>query len=59
MTGLWLYHVITFFVGEENMKGIILYRSKYGATKRYADWLAQETGFDCIIVSCLAEMDEI
>ena len=30
------------------MKGIILYRSKYGATKRYADWLAEETGFDCI-----------
>ncbi len=51
MTGLWLYHVITFFVGEENMKGIILYRSKYGATKRYADWLAQETGFDCMETS--------
>ena len=30
------------------MKGIILYTSKYGATKRYADWLAEETGFDCI-----------
>lgn len=30
------------------MKGIILYQSKYGATKRYADWLAEETGFDCI-----------
>ena len=30
------------------MKGIILYTSKYGATKRYADWLAAETGFDCI-----------
>ena len=30
------------------MKGIILYTSKYGATKRYADWIAEETGFDCI-----------
>lgn len=29
------------------MKGIVIYRSKYGATKRYADWLAEETGFDC------------
>ena len=30
------------------MKGIILYTSKYGATKRYADWLAEETGFDVL-----------
>ncbi len=30
------------------MSGIILYQSKYGATKRYADWLSQETGFNCI-----------
>ena len=30
------------------MRGIILYTSKYGATKRYADWLAEETGFDSI-----------
>ena len=29
-------------------KGIILYQSKYGATKRYADWLMEETGYDCI-----------
>ena len=58
MTGLWLYHVITSFVGEENMKGIILYRSKYGATKRYADWLAQETGFDCMETS-KANIDDI
>ena len=29
-------------------KGIILYQSKYGATKRYADWMVRETGFDCI-----------
>ena len=30
------------------MKGIILYSSKYGATKRYAEWIAEETGFDCV-----------
>ena len=30
------------------MKGIILYTSKYGATKRYAEWLAEKTGFDCV-----------
>lgn len=30
------------------MKGIILYTSKYGATKRYAEWLTEATGFDCI-----------
>lgn len=29
-------------------KGIILYQSKYGATKKYADWLKEETGYDCI-----------
>lgn len=29
-------------------KGLILYQSKYGATKRYADWLAEITGFDCV-----------
>lgn len=29
-------------------RGIILYQSKYGATKKYADWLTEQTGFDCI-----------
>lgn len=29
-------------------KGIILYQSKYGATKKYAQWLQEETGFDLI-----------
>lgn len=28
--------------------GIILYQSKYGATKKYVDWLVEETGYDCI-----------
>ena len=30
------------------MNGIILYQSKYGATKKYADWLSEETGFKCV-----------
>lgn len=33
------------------MKGIIVYKSKYGATKKYAEWLADATGFDIIEVS--------
>lgn len=28
--------------------GVILYQSKYGATKKYVDWLKEETGYDCI-----------
>ena len=27
--------------------GIILYKSKYGTTEKYAKWLSQATGFDC------------
>lgn len=30
------------------MNGVILYQSKYGATKRYAAWLSEETGFPAI-----------
>ena len=29
-------------------RGVILYQSKYGATKKYAQWLVEETGYDCI-----------
>ena len=29
-------------------KGIIIYQSKYGATKRYAGWLRQMTDYDCV-----------
>lgn len=29
-------------------KGIILYQSKYGATKKYAEWLKEATQFDCV-----------
>ncbi len=27
--------------------GIILYQSKYGATRKYADWLKESTGYAC------------
>lgn len=30
------------------MNGMILYQSKYGATKKYAQWLSEKTGFPCI-----------
>lgn len=29
-------------------KGIILYQSKYGATRKYAQWLQEATGFECV-----------
>lgn len=32
-------------------KGIIIYQSKYGATKKYAEWLQTMTDFYCIEVS--------
>ena len=30
------------------MNGVILYQSKYGATKKYAMWLSDETGFSLV-----------
>ncbi len=29
-------------------KGVIIYRSKYGAAKIYAEWLSEMTGFECV-----------
>ncbi len=29
-------------------RGIILYQSKYGATKKYAQWIQEETGYDLV-----------
>lgn len=28
------------------MKGVIIYKSKYGSTRQYAEWICAETGFD-------------
>lgn len=33
------------------VKGIIVYQSKYGATKKYAEWLQDITDFHCIETS--------
>ena len=30
------------------MNGIILCQSKYGASKKYAGWIAEETGFKLV-----------
>lgn len=30
------------------MSGIILFQSKYGATRKYAQWLSEKTGFSCM-----------
>lgn len=30
------------------MKGIVIYKSKYGSTKTYAQWIGEELGFDVV-----------
>ncbi|MDR0909422.1 MAG: flavodoxin domain-containing protein [Spirochaetaceae bacterium] len=30
------------------MNGIIIFKSKYGATKKYAEWLSEDLHFDCV-----------
>lgn len=37
--------------------GLIVYKSKYGATEKYAGWLSQETGFDCVDVKHFSASD--
>lgn len=32
---------------EKEMKAVIIYNSQTGFTKRYAEWIAEETGADC------------
>lgn len=33
------------------MNGVIIYKSKYGSTRKYVEWLVEETGFDTIETS--------
>lgn len=40
------------------MNGVILYKSKYGATKKYANWLSEETRFP-MIETTKAKIDKI
>jgi len=35
------------------MKGLIIYKGKYGATKQYAEWLSEDTSFPCVSVESL------
>ena len=32
------------------MSGIVIYKSKYGATKKYAEWISEAIGFECVSV---------
>lgn len=36
---------------DRKRKGIIIYKSKYGATRKYVEWLVDETGFDTVETS--------
>lgn len=38
--------------------GVILYQSKYGATQKYASWLAEQTGFT-LVETKKADLEEI
>lgn len=40
------------------MNGVIIFKSKYGATKKYAEWLSEETGFPTVELSA-AKITEI
>jgi len=37
------------------MKGLVVYKSKYGSTKQYAHWIAEGLGIDCINVDLATE----
>ncbi len=39
------------------MKTIIIYNSQTGFTKRYAEWIAEETGADCLELSAAKKKD--
>lgn len=39
------------------MKGIVIYKSKYGSTKKYAEWIAEETGYDISEISKVKKSD--
>ncbi len=39
------------------MKTVIIYNSQTGFTKRYAEWIAEETGGDCLELSAAKKKD--
>lgn len=40
------------------MEGIVIYKSKYGATKKYAEWISEATGFPSVTTK-EADIDEV
>ena len=40
------------------MKTIVIYNSQTGFTKRYAEWIAQESGADCFELSVAKKKNE-
>ena len=41
----------------KQMKTIVIYNSQTGFTKRYAEWIAEETGADCLALSAAKKKD--
>lgn len=39
------------------MKTIVIYNSQTGFTKRYAEWIAEATGAECVALSAAKELD--
>lgn len=39
------------------MRGIVLYKSKYGATKKYAEWISEEMQYDMMDVTKVKKKD--
>lgn len=39
------------------MKAIVIYNSQTGFTRRYAEWIAEETGADCLELSAAKKKD--
>ena len=38
------------------MKGVVIYKSRYGATQQYAEWLAKDMGFPLMEVDMVSEL---
>lgn len=44
-------------MNKDNKKILVLYKSKYGSTKRYAEWIANDTNADLLEVSMVKVSD--
>ena len=43
--------------GRDQMKIIVIYSSQTGFTKRYAEWIAEASGADCLELSAAKKKD--